>query len=254
LSLAETKAISEMADLLYDFLPGKAHPYADPSISFAGIANEMGLGRHWRGGSKRPAIAALLEGVLAWERGQFCPLMVEIVRRAIQYRATRANPITQKDIRNLNALLARVEFKIPELTDRAFVAALAGDDEDRESSAEGAVPEQESLAALRDALLGLGKLDRQRQGYEFERIVGGMFEAFSLSPRKPFRVTGEQIDGSFELDHDTYLVEARWRAEPAAASDLYVLREKVAGKAAWSRGIFISNAGFSSEGMEAFGR
>lgn len=62
LSLTEIKTISELADFLYSFLPGNPHPYADYAISFAGIARDLGLERFWTGGSKRPAIAALLEG------------------------------------------------------------------------------------------------------------------------------------------------------------------------------------------------
>ena len=37
-------------------------------------------------------------------------------------------------------------------------------------------------------------------------------------------------------------------------SDLLVLREKVAGKADWSRGVFISYAGFTPDGLEAYSR
>ena len=64
LSLKQTQTISEVAEFLYTFLPGQAHPFADQSISFAGIAKDIGLGQFWRGGSKRPAITALLENTL----------------------------------------------------------------------------------------------------------------------------------------------------------------------------------------------
>lgn len=61
LSLIEIQTISEMADFLYAFLPGNPHPYADRSISFAGIASDLGVERFWTGGSKRPAIVTLIE-------------------------------------------------------------------------------------------------------------------------------------------------------------------------------------------------
>ena len=54
----------------------------------------------------------------------------------------------------------------------------------------------------------------------------------------------EQIDGSFEWQGSTFLVEARWRSEPANTADLLVLRGK-AEKSDWTRGLFISINGFS---------
>ena len=56
---------------------------------------------------------------------------------------------------------------------------------------------------------------------------------------------GEQIDGSFEWQGNTFLVEARWRREPANTADLLVLRGK-AEKSDWTRGLFISINGFSN--------
>lgn len=43
-------------------------------------------------------------------------------------------------------------------------------------------------------------------------------------------MTGEEIDGSFVLDRDTYLLEAKWIAEKTQAPTLYAFRQKVAGK------------------------
>jgi hypothetical protein len=41
-------------------------------------------------------------------------------------------------------------------------------------------------------------------GLALERFLTELFELFALKPRRPFRVIGEQIDGSFELDHDSF--------------------------------------------------
>jgi hypothetical protein len=43
LSLTETKAIQQIADLLYFYLPGQPHPFADQRISLAGVAHEYSL-------------------------------------------------------------------------------------------------------------------------------------------------------------------------------------------------------------------
>ncbi len=65
---------------------------------------------------------------------------------------------------------------------------------------------------------------------------------------------GEQIDGSFEFGHEVYLVEAKWQSEPTQAKDLHVFHGKIEQKAAWTRGLFVSNSGFTEDGLHAFGR
>ena len=81
-----------------------------------------------------------------------------------------------------------------------------------------------------------------------------LFAVFDLDPLGSFRLVGEQIDGSLQLDGHTYLIEARWRKQQAAASDLFVFQNKVEGKSKWSRGLFISYSGFSADGQEAFSK
>ncbi|WDH24450.1 restriction endonuclease [Pseudomonas chlororaphis] len=65
---------------------------------------------------------------------------------------------------------------------------------------------------------------------------------------------GEQIDGSFQLGNETYLVEAKWVRDPIGVTELHSFHGKVEQKAAWARGLFISYGGFSEVGLQAFGR
>ena len=81
-----------------------------------------------------------------------------------------------------------------------------------------------------------------------------LFEAFDLAPRRAFRLVGEQIDGSFVLHHETFLLEAKWQNERVGSAELRGFSGKVSDKATWSRGLFISNSGFTEEGLESFGR
>ena len=37
-ALKEAKAVTELAQLLYSFLPGSPHPYADKALLFPGVA------------------------------------------------------------------------------------------------------------------------------------------------------------------------------------------------------------------------
>ena len=92
------------------------------------------------------------------------------------------------------------------------------------------------------------------RGYAFEGYLSQLFALYQLAPRGSFRLTGEQIDGSFRLHAEVYLLEARWRNEAAACADLLAFSGKVDGKAQWSQGLFVSYAGFTSDGLLAFAR
>src|ERR1700730_2406935 len=73
-----------------------------------------------------------------------------------------------------------------------------------------------------------------------------------LIERRSFRLAGEQIDGSFELPPETFLLEAKWQDAKVGQADLLTFFGKVEGKAQWSRGLFVSYSGFSDDGLLAF--
>jgi hypothetical protein len=92
---------------------------------------------------------------------------------------------------------------------------------------------------LVDRLLVLGKLKPQDRGLQFEGFLTDLFAAYELAPRGAFRLTGEQIDGSFRLNTETYLVEAKWHGPQIGFADLMTFSGKVSGKAAWARGLLV---------------
>ncbi len=249
LSLKEGQAVTELAERLYPFLPGKAHPYADQTLSFPGVAAKLGIGKYWPSGSKLPALTSLLTATLDAERGRFCPLVVSIVQHGMIYRKKK-DPITRDEIEQLNATIARVGYKIPELHDPDFLAALPRAGAKLPSNAEK--PDTQAIEALRQQVIEITDLEPVKRGFAFEDVLKCLFHLHGLAPRGAFRLTGEQIDGSFDLDMETYLVEARWRNEQAAISDLLTFSGKVQRKAQWSRGVFVSYAGFSEDGLHAF--
>lgn len=110
------------------------------------------------------------------------------------------------------------------------------------------------VAELKGDLLAVAALAPQPRGYAFEAFLTKIFNAHGLAGREPFRLIGEQIDGSFQLSNETYLVEAKWHQDRTGAADLHVFHGKLEQKAAWSRGLFISNSGFTEQGLYAFGR
>ena len=86
-------------------------------------------------------------------------------------------------------------------------------------------------SSLAHRLLDISTMDPQARGYAFERFLKDVFDAYGLSARAAFRLKGEQIDGSFELDGQTYLPEARWRNAKADVQTLRASNAKVEHKA-----------------------
>ena len=108
--------------------------------------------------------------------------------------------------------------------------------------------------ALRDQLNALWEMEPRPRGYAFEKYLKALFETFGLKARNPFSLRGEQIDGSFELKHETYLLEAKWHQDRIGSDELRSFQGKIDDKAAWTRGLFVSFGGFTEVGLAAFGR
>jgi restriction endonuclease len=115
-------------------------------------------------------------------------------------------------------------------------------------------PPAQALAELNRRLLALIGMNAQQRGFAFEKFLSDLFALYELDPRRSFRLIGEQIDGSFELPPETFLVEAKWQVALTGQGDLLTFSGKVEGKAQWSRGMFISYSGFSEDGLQAFAR
>lgn len=111
-----------------------------------------------------------------------------------------------------------------------------------------------ALEQMRQDLIALTNHAPHDRGYRFEAFLKSLFDTFGMKARDPFRNRGEQIDGSFVLDNETYLLEAKWQNGLTGNADLHVFHGKLEQKAAWARGLFVSYSGFTEDGLDAFGR
>ena len=267
LSLKESRALRELADTLYDFLPGSGSAAWKGHVSFKSVAEKVGVGNFWQPGSKLPMLTSLLERTLEFRRGRFEPLVVEIVRVGLTYRQKNGKPLTSDEVERINGLILDIGFKFPDLWDQDFLASLraggtarATERIEQERTAETLREGQRTqrsvdLEALKREFLGLHESqDRQQAGLQLEKVMNKLFALHDLAPREPFRVIGEQIDGSLELDYEIYLLEAKWQQNPSPAADLYVFREKVSGKSQFTRGVFLSINGVSRDAQDAITR
>ncbi len=250
LSFREAQAVEDLADLLYDFLPGSGNN----RTAFPLAAAQAGVGDLWIPGSKRPAIVQLLTATLEQRRSCFTKLIVAIVRQAMTYRRGKGNALTRDEIDRLNSLLPGMQFKVPELLDPGFLSSFGSPKAEETAPQAAATLSAAKAQELATLLIEITKLDPQARGLRFEGFLNELFAGFGLAPRGAFRLVGEQIDGSFRLHGQTYLVEAKWHGPRIGFADLMTFSGKVGGKASWSRGLFVSNSGFTAEGLEAFTR
>jgi hypothetical protein len=177
--------------------------------------------------------------------------VIGIVRNGVVYRKTK-EPVTREEIERINGIIARIGYKIPDLHDPAFLDTLPR--ETVKADAARVAPDRKSLAELQQQLILLQSMEPVPRGYAFETFLSCLFELFQLAPRGSFRLRGEQIDGSFRLHAEVYLLEAKWRNEQAALADLLTFSGKIEGKAQWSRGLFLSYSGLSADGLAAYAR
>lgn len=109
-------------------------------------------------------------------------------------------------------------------------------------------------SGLLTRLFGVRDMPPHDRGYAFEVYLKELFDAFGMTAREPFKLYGEQIDGSFHLAGETYLLEAKWLNRKVSIAELHGFHGKIEQKAAWARGLFVSFGGFTAQGLDAFGK
>jgi hypothetical protein len=111
----------------------------------------------------------------------------------------------------------------------------------------------DEVANLMTRFLELQKeTDKHGRGYSFESLLVHLFLLYDLEPRLAYSTELEQIDGSFSFDTDDYIVEARWRADPADRGNGDIFAAKIQSKGKNAMGLFVSIAGFTSNLLKRF--
>ena len=112
-----------------------------------------------------------------------------------------------------------------------------------------------ALGQLKEDFLQLAnEVDRSKAGLALEKLLNHLFEIYALKPRQPFRVVGEQIDGSFEMDSQVYLLESKWEKDVLPEADLLIFRGKIEGKSTFTRGVFVALNDISGVARDAITR
>lgn len=84
-------------------------------------------------------------------------------------------------------------------------------------------------------------MNRQKRGCEFEKFLKLLLSEYNLDPRPSFVVNEihEQIDGSFVMNGNTYLIEAKYKEKKIEYDDLLLFHNKL-DERSFARGVFIS--------------
>jgi hypothetical protein len=153
----------------------------------------------------------------------------------------------RRHVEALRALVERHDATIDRPPARRPIARQPGVDPVRRRNDE--------IERLRDRFNDLVTVpDPQARGVAFERFLADLFAAYDLDPRGSFRVTGEQIDGAFELDGTQFILEAKWEQDRQGAAPLDSFARKVERRLDNTLGAFIALNGFTDDGLAAIRR
>lgn len=110
---------------------------------------------------------------------------------------------------------------------------------------------QNDLTKLESRLAELAKeLGTQKAGYAFQDWFFDLMDYYEVTSRRPYVSAGRQIDGSVTVEGTTYLVELKFTAEQAGATDIDTFFKKVHGKADNTMGLMVSISGYSSVAIQ----
>lgn len=93
----------------------------------------------------------------------------------------------------------------------------------------------------------------QKRGYAFEEFLNYYFTLEGLKPREPFKINGQQVDGSIQFNNEIYLIEAKWKKTKTAKPDVVQFQKKVEERSGITRGIFVSLSGYTNDAINPSG-
>lgn len=106
---------------------------------------------------------------------------------------------------------------------------------------------------LNSSLLEIDRIqNKQARGYAFEKYLKTLFQAFDLEPHASYKTNYDQIDGSFVLNGNTILIEAKYKTSPIPKDDLILFSNKIQNKSHFTKGLFITYSEIEKKALEYF--
>lgn len=144
-------------------------------------------------------------------------------------------------------------WRVP-VTGQGIPATLAAAVDQRIPVAAVKQPSPEALQKLAADYKNLLQLEPAQKPKAFQQFLHTLFSIYDFSIVSNFLLQGEHITGSIEMDGQVYILAARCQFEKNDHEDLLIFNGQVEAKSTWARGIFISTAGFTKDGLETFAR
>lgn len=134
---------------------------------------------------------------------------------------------------------------------------LLGKSSDKQSNKKEIINSEEVLNIeyenYKASLLDLEKIPNpQTRGYAFEKYLNELFNSFNLNPHASYRTEYDQIDGSFVLDNNTVLIEAKYRNNSITKDDLILFTRKIESKSHFAKGLFITYSLVDNKAIKYF--
>ena len=110
-----------------------------------------------------------------------------------------------------------------------------------------------NYSALNTSLLAIEEQNTpQAKGYAFEKYINILFNEFNLEPRASYRTDFDQIDGSFTLNGNTILIEAKYKKNEIPKDDLILFSNKIETKSPFAKGLFISYSSIEEKAIDYY--
>jgi len=112
---------------------------------------------------------------------------------------------------------------------------------------------KQKLQIIKKSFLALqSSTDKQSRGFNLETLFFDLLGIEEFEVHRPYRMTGEQLDGHFKYEKFDYLVEIKWADPVSTQSDLSIFDGKIRSKGQSTRGIFFSVNGFDNNAVSKF--
>jgi hypothetical protein len=214
--------------------------FKELNLSRAQIVDRVFEKLHARADGGLGQFRSLLQSLIEWNT--FDPYYFDKLRKLDREEAQRQiNHLSQlKEIRD-----ARIQERDKKRRDR---------EQETAQRREVLVSNYERFTKLYQGRDAQGKLiSSQQRGYLLQSFLRDLCALEGLQVTEPFRIEGEEIDGTIKFEGENYIVEAKWQDSLAASNALYHFAHKVEGKM-YGRGVFISINGYSDESVRALQR
>ncbi|MEW8356221.1 MAG: restriction endonuclease [Candidatus Thiodiazotropha sp.] len=96
------------------------------------------------------------------------------------------------------------------------------------------------------------EMTSQQRGFALEDLFCDLLELNEMEYKRPYRHTGEQIDGHMKYEKFDYLLETKWEKDPITQDALSIFDGKIRGKAQSTRGLFIAANGFDNNAVQKY--